>query len=270
MRDSNTETFRQNLKALTAILAGETPDLFEAEEISAALLRAVRPESWESEPATISPTEHEAINNLRRILWDQEARQSLPALAVIDANLETIDASARMDTYTELLSSEAGDGAREDIRETEARVLDLIVSQGYEPHERQIENLLAVDTSMETTAVLLPYLCPAPVLDTFENPDHRMRETLFASTLDDLDCELLMECRQGAIESKLEALRLMMIFSREAGENLLGGDEKTAQLLRISKDIQNLNLPLDFMLKRFLVHAGIHADLALIKVPSTF
>jgi hypothetical protein len=176
-----------------------------------------------------------------------------------------------MDTYIELLNSEAGNGScPELIPEAEAGVLDLIINQGYEPHGRQADNLLTVETSMETTMALLPYLCPEPALDTFGHPDHRLRENLFVSTLDDLECELLMECRLGAIESKLEALRVMMILSRDQGENLLGGDEKTARFLRVSKDIQNLNLPLDFMLKRFLVHAGIHAELALIEVPSTF
>jgi hypothetical protein len=264
-------SIQENLEALIAILAGESPDLFEAEEISAALLHTVHPESCVSEPATISPSQHEEINNLRRILWDQEARDSMPAIAVIDANLEILDASARMDTYIELLSSEAGNGAcPELIQEAEGMVLDLIVSQGYEPNGRQADNLLAVETSLETTMVLLPYLCPEPPLDTFGNPDHRLRENLFASILDELECELLMGCRLGAIESNLEALRLMMILSRDQGDNLLRGDEKTAQFLRVSKDIQNLNLSLDFMLKRFLVHAGIHAELALIEVPSTF
>jgi hypothetical protein len=250
----NTLRFHESLASLTDILTKETPDLFEAEEHVSTMLRAVRPEPWEGEPASMGATDHIAIRKLRKHLWKWNSLEALSLNSVLDGQLRILDLSARLHAHIETLTSEAGVTVpAEEVEDAQAGIRDIVISKGFELHESQVDRLMSCDLDPGTLEALLPYLCPEPCTDTFGDLQRDAVEASFTRNLESLEFEAAMDCRQEVIENIMEALRFALTMERERG--ILLGDEKTARLTRVSKVLGEREVLLPLHLQRFLTVA---------------
>lgn len=246
---NNLEAFRSNLQALSAILTKETPDAIAANECVDNMLRSVSPQPWEGAPAVLQSDDYVALRAIRKSLWMWTDVESLALNSQLDASLRTIDLSAQMDACLEVLDDRAGVAyPEEETTDAQERILNLIISKGFEPNDGQVNRLLACELNAATLMAVLPWICPEVPTDTFANLDQRAVEGAFLRSLEAVEFEVLMECRQEAIATMVESLRYACVMQRE----LLQGDEKTSRLARIASVLNDRGIHLSCELHRFL------------------